>query len=135
MTICEIQQNSDITYRLYDYGRPRELHLDQAMAAADLEAWNHPGARDRVNLADGWTRLASCRYFATDLLAAAGELRYQPDPSRFELLICLKGAGLLNGSPFAAGNVWLIPAGAAPLELTTPAVWRLLRTYVPSADS
>jgi mannose-6-phosphate isomerase len=135
VTICEIQQNSDITYRLYDYGRPRELHLDEAIAAADLEAWNHAGARAAVNLADGWTRLADCRYFAADSLEAVGRLIYKPDPGRFELLICLEGTGLLNGGTFAAGGVWLIPEGAAPLELSTPAVWRLLRTYVPSANS
>ena len=36
LTICEIQQNSDITYRLYDYGRPRELHLEHACNVSDL---------------------------------------------------------------------------------------------------
>ena len=36
LTICEIQQNSDITYRLYDYGRPRELHLDMEAASRVL---------------------------------------------------------------------------------------------------
>ena len=41
VALCEIQQNSDITYRLYDYGRPRELHLDQAVPVADLGV--HPG--------------------------------------------------------------------------------------------
>ncbi|MEW4448886.1 class I mannose-6-phosphate isomerase [Qipengyuania sp. JC766] len=35
ITLVEIQQNSDVTYRLYDYGRPRELHLDEALAIAD----------------------------------------------------------------------------------------------------
>ncbi|PEQ12825.1 hypothetical protein B2G71_11085 [Novosphingobium sp. PC22D] len=34
MSLIEVQQNSDITYRLYDYGRPRELHLDAAVAVA-----------------------------------------------------------------------------------------------------
>jgi mannose-6-phosphate isomerase len=131
VTICEIQQNSDITYRLYDYGRPRELHLDAGLAAADLNAWNHPGARPGLELADGWTRLAECRYFATDSLGAGGRLTYQTDPARFELLICVEGEGLLNGEPFSAGGVYLIPEGAAPLELESVAGWRLLRTYVP----
>jgi len=36
VALCEIQQNSDVTYRLYDYGRPRELHLDQSLQVADL---------------------------------------------------------------------------------------------------
>src|SRR6185369_504382 len=72
ITICEIQQNSDITYRLYDYGRPRELHLDQGVAATDLNAWRHPGASLAVDLADGWKRLARCRHFATDSLNVKG---------------------------------------------------------------
>lgn len=39
LTIMEIQQNLDLTYRLYDYGRPRELHLDEGVAAADPKHW------------------------------------------------------------------------------------------------
>ena len=42
IVLCEIQQNSDITYRLYDDGRPRELHLEKAAAISDLGA--DPGA-------------------------------------------------------------------------------------------
>ena len=37
IALCEIQQNSDVTYRLYDYGRPRELHIDKAMEVSRLE--------------------------------------------------------------------------------------------------
>jgi mannose-6-phosphate isomerase len=39
LTLLEFQQNSDITYRLYDYGRPRELHVDDAVAAAQVEPY------------------------------------------------------------------------------------------------
>jgi mannose-6-phosphate isomerase len=39
VSLIEVQQNSDITYRLYDYGRPRELHLDQAIAVAQGEPY------------------------------------------------------------------------------------------------
>ncbi|WP_324262371.1 class I mannose-6-phosphate isomerase [Altererythrobacter sp. H2] len=45
LALIEIQQNSDITYRLYDYGRPRELHLDEAVAVAAGEP--HPPAMRR----------------------------------------------------------------------------------------
>ena len=41
IVLCEIQQNSDITYRLWDYGRPREIHVEQAVPIADLGV--HPG--------------------------------------------------------------------------------------------
>ncbi|MFL9841225.1 class I mannose-6-phosphate isomerase [Sphingomonas sp. ST-64] len=39
LTLIEVQQNSETTYRLYDYGRPRELHLDDGIAVADLDPW------------------------------------------------------------------------------------------------
>src|SRR5229473_2033034 len=104
ITICEIQQNSDITYRLYDYGRPRELHLDRALEAADLDAWRHPGPSLAHNLADGWKRLAGCRHFATDIREVKGRFRYVASQSSFELLMILEGSGELNG--------WLLPEGA-----------------------
>jgi len=132
LTICEIQQNSDITYRLYDYGRPRELHLDLGVAATNPDAWYHPGAVIEAALPDGWRRLAGCRYFATDSLRVDTELAYHPDRHGFELLICVEGAGLADGEPFAAGAVWLIPEITPPLTITPQAPVRLLRSYVPA---
>jgi mannose-6-phosphate isomerase len=134
IALCEIQQNSDITYRLYDYGRPRELHIEEALNAADLAGWRHPGARVATGLADGWSRLAACPYFVADSIELSRRLRYRPRRSRFELLICLDGSGLLNGESFAAGHVWLLPARSA-VELIPKSTLRLLRTYVPSSDA
>lgn len=131
LTICEIQQNSDITYRLYDYGRPRELHLDEGVKATDLDAWSHPGVQDPVHLSDGWTRLADCSHFVTDIRNVAGGFAYQADRSRTELLVCLEGSGTLNGAACRAGDVWLLPAGSAELRIQADVNLRLLRTYVP----
>ncbi len=47
VSLIEVQQTSDITYRLYDYGRPRELHLDEALAVAKLEPYD-TGLRKRL---------------------------------------------------------------------------------------
>src|SRR6185436_4562803 len=91
ITLCEIQQNSDITYRLYDYGRPRELHLDRALEATDLSAWQHPGAIVVQDLPDGWKRLAECRYFSADSREVTTYMSYVANSS-FELLIVLKGS-------------------------------------------
>jgi mannose-6-phosphate isomerase len=134
ITICEIQQNSDITYRLYDYGRPRELHLDRALEAADLEAWRHPGARLSHATPDGWNRLAECRHFATDSREVKGHFSYVAGQSSFELLIVLEGSGQLNGEPFTAFDGWLLPAGAT-IEIEPENTLRLLRTYLPSPDA
>ncbi len=135
ITLCEIQQNSDITYRLYDYGRPRELHLDQGLEVADLKSWQHPGAALPIDLPDGWKRLVSCPYFVTDSFELSRKMRYRPHRSRFELLICLEGTGLLDGQRFAAGHVWLLPAGSKAVELAPRGTLRLLRTFEPSADA
>jgi mannose-6-phosphate isomerase len=124
ITLCEIQQNSDITYRLYDYGRPRELHLDRAVDAADLEAWRHPGASRAQDLPDGWKRLASCCHFATDIRDVQGDFSYVASQSSFELVMVLEGSGELNG--------WLLPEGAA-IEFTPENPLRLLRAYLPNA--
>ena len=131
LTICEIQQNSDITYRLYDYGRPRELHLDQGIAATDLDSWRHPGPAVARWLDDGWKRLVGCPYFATDIIELSGPFFYQPDPSRFELLICIGGEGLLDGEGLFHGDVWLLPAGCGMLTIDSPSPLSLLRSYLP----
>ncbi len=68
--IFEIQQASDLTYRLYDYGRvgadgvPRELHLDRALAVADLGG--DGGTAGPARLASGWTRLVDLPQFTLD---------------------------------------------------------------------
>src|SRR5208282_897613 len=49
LTICEIQENSDITYRLYDYGRPRELHLDHGTTVSDLGPHTHQPQTRRLS--------------------------------------------------------------------------------------
>jgi mannose-6-phosphate isomerase len=55
LSLCEIQQWSDVTYRLYDYGRPRELHLDQGLAVSDLSS--HAARRKRWEMC--WFRLST----------------------------------------------------------------------------
>jgi mannose-6-phosphate isomerase len=54
VSLIEIQQNVDITYRLYDYGRPRELHLDEGVAVSKAEPYSHALQRS-VNFAQDQT--------------------------------------------------------------------------------
>jgi mannose-6-phosphate isomerase len=131
IALVEIQQNSDITYRLYDYGRPRELHLEQGLTVAHLEP--HPGPTEPVDLGDGRRLLARCEYFVTEAVEWTRPILWQPEAGTLEILIVLAGAGTLAGSPFAPGEAWLIPAGAEPFAVTVSAPVRLLRTYPPTA--
>jgi mannose-6-phosphate isomerase len=102
LVMCEIQQNSDITYRLYDYGRPRELHLDHAVAVSHL---GPQAAR-----AD----LVSCDYFKTTRMAAGS---HKPPRDTFELLIVTEGHGEIAGHATSAGEVWYIPPASEAFEL------------------
>jgi len=125
LALCEIQQNSDVTYRFYDYGRPRELHLEQALAVADLGM--HPGPSVPVDLGGGRALLVDCPYFRTESLEVWSELRYEVGP-RSELLICLEGGGWFDGEEFAPGQVWVAPTGAEPFVIRPHGTVRFLKT-------
>lgn len=109
LALCEIQQHSDITYRLYDYGRPRDLHLEHGVAVSRREP--HPArATSRGEL------LVSCEYFTTSLFEITAPRRHSPGIST-ELLIAIRGAGTIAGEPIRAGEVFEIPGLAQPFEL------------------
>ena len=74
MTICEVQQNSDITYRLYDYGRPRELHLEHGVKVSDLGP--HQGHVEPRMLALGREELVTSDYFRIERLRLSGIVRF-----------------------------------------------------------
>jgi mannose-6-phosphate isomerase len=117
IALCEIQQYSDVTYRLYDYGRPRELHIEAAVEIADLGT--HPG---RTKLP------VQCEYFETALLEIAGpEATIQSATG--DLLILLEGSGSIAGKVFHPGEVWSLPQGAWRLESMQPI--RALQVTVP----
>lgn len=121
LALCEIQQKSDVTYRLYDYGRPRELHLDKAVKVSCTDS--HEG--DPVPLPVG------CEYFHTDLQVVNEARDYSPAADRFQVLIFLEGEGGLAGEPYRLGEAWYIPAGAAAFPIEPSAPTRMLRTWVP----
>jgi mannose-6-phosphate isomerase len=124
LTLCEVQQLSDITYRLYDYGRPRELHLDHAVAVSHLEPQLSDRRRDLP---------VDCPYFHTERLEINGTWISEP-PDRNTLYIALEGQGSIGGEPFQAGEAWEIPAGTPPFEITSAHAIFLI-TAEPSAKA
>lgn len=119
LIMCEIQQQSDITYRLYDYGRQREMHLEKGLQVARL------GPAD--NHAHPWP--VHCRYFHAEPFQVRGSSFYGP-ADRFRILIALAGGGLLDSQPFQAGEAFLIPAGAPEFPILSEAA-DFLQTWVP----
>ena len=119
LVVCEIQQTSDITYRLYDYARQpaRELHLDHGLAVASLGP--HPGAAPPTR-----EQLAACAYFVTERWAGRKPRHCERD----SVVIVLSGRGSIDGQPFSPGQVWQTPAGS---QVNPDGEAVLLRTYEP----
>ena len=105
LTLVEVQQNVDLTYRLYDYGRPRELHLDEGVAVSNPVPYVASNVPREV--APGRTVLAAGPKLVLERWSAAGEGVLQASADRPVWLIPLAGEGLLDGAPFGAGEVWL----------------------------
>ncbi|MEO1969443.1 MAG: class I mannose-6-phosphate isomerase [Sphingomonadaceae bacterium] len=105
LTLVEVQQNSDITYRLYDYGRPRELHLDEGLAVAHGAPYaahlkQHVGPSDSVTLVDGpYFRFSHC-----DGKPDAAQCAAHPGPL---LVLPLEGETVIAGEFLAAGECGL----------------------------
>jgi mannose-6-phosphate isomerase len=120
--LLETQQNCDLTYRMYDYGRPRELHIDKSLEAVKLDA--HSGKVRPIELADR-TILVDAQYFrveripiagtrASDTLAAPG----QPS-QRLSYLFAASGSATVAGPGFdpidlPPRGIVAVPASAPP---------------------
>lgn len=153
LVLCEIQQLSDITYRVFDYnrrdaqGRPRELHIAKA-----LEVLRFPGTASPPELAAAGSKIepirvqrgaltqtyfAACPYFATEKWEFAEPIDRTTSPEHFDILIFLEGAGEIHWrdqrAAYAPSQVWIFPAalGAYRLAPESRCATSLLRTFVP----
>ena len=143
MILCEVQEYSDITYRVYDYGRvdasgkPRELHVKKAL---DVIETGLPirGKTSRIRLPGQGPEeylLAACPYFATEQWKASTPVESRSSDVHFDLLIILAGGGDLTWdsgrAAYQSGECWLVPAGLGKFRLNPKEATKILRTYVP----
>lgn len=126
--LAEIQQTSDVTYRIYDFnrrdkaGQLRPLHTEQAAECIDYHVL--PDYQTHYTLAPGTkTQLVACPYFTTSILQTSGQthLDYSSLDS-FVILIVLKGTGLIsedggNPVPVSMGQTLLLPATTQHVDL------------------
>ena len=120
--IAEIQQNSNTTYRIYDYGRvgkdgkPRELHIDKALEVTKLApAENYPVSPTEQH--EGYTSrlMASCEYFTTYVLDVESSATLNADEKSFNSLLILEGEGRVTGTDtveFKKGDSIFVTAGS-----------------------
>lgn len=114
VVLLETQQTSDITFRMYDYGRPRELHVDQALKVMKLKT---AAGKVRPVTMDGFTRLIEQKYFVVDRYdVGAGRQVIVPTAGRPGCLVGLTGAAVMIGGEF--GQVELLPGQAVVVPAT-----------------
>jgi mannose-6-phosphate isomerase len=115
LVILEVQQPSDTTFRLYDYGRPRELHLDAGMKVIKLE---NGSGKVPPRKAEYWTGLIHEKYFAVERCdVPAGGVKFARSTHAPECVVGLRGEGtVLHGETrleLPAGQAVVIPACCA----------------------
>lgn len=114
--ILETQQNSDITYRLYDYnrlsnGKPRELHLEKSIDVIRCPHEDIMTTRT-VSRIDGalLEQLVDCDYYCVEKIDVDGRAKLsQPEP--FGIFSVVEGHGSIDGTPLHKGDHFIIPAG------------------------
>jgi mannose-6-phosphate isomerase len=125
MVLCEVQQYSDLTYRLYDYdrrdaqGRPRDLHIKKSLEVMKfgktpvikIQALRMPDS----GLQFENSLLVACPYFCAELWTITKNLRSPSHLTHFDIFVILSGTGDLEAGdaahPYRQGDCWMIPAG------------------------
>lgn len=133
--MAEIQESSNLTYRMFDYnrldknGKPRPLHIDKAVEVADLGGAAEPRQPLRVlKFKRGYATelLCRCKYFQTERMLLNTErwregAAFGTGETSFKVLLCTEGVGTLAGEgnslPFIKGDCIFVPADSVPLRL------------------
>jgi mannose-6-phosphate isomerase len=142
--LCEVQQNSDLTYRLYDFhrvdgrGKLRQLHIEKGMAVIDFDHRNGGKVPPLVLPSPNGSKkslLVACSYFAAERWDLSAQHHGSSDPSHFELLVILGGRGAIQWSSGACsyrqGECWFIPANLGEFSVVPDSATSILRAYVP----
>lgn len=142
--IVETQQQSDTTYRLYDYGRPRELHLKHGIAAVREKVCSGKVVRPAPHPVDGskntQERLIAAPYFVVDRFEIKEPLtlptRDASGKNSVQILVAVEGCGVI-GAPgadpvtLAKGDAVVVPGSAEQFEVRPQWTLEFLRAYVP----
>jgi mannose-6-phosphate isomerase len=145
LVLCEIQEYSDLTYRVFDYnrrdaqGRSRELHIEKALQVMRFGE-QHGGKIEPVRIVHGGaaaTYFVACRFFAAEKREFAESIAATTSPEHFDLLIFLEGSGAMQSSgqsaEYAPAQTWLLPAELGTYHLAPRERTAVLRAYVPAS--
>lgn len=122
LIIAEIQQNSDVTYRVYDYGRPREIHVEKSLDVIDFELEAENLSNKEVIKFNGFSKIDFCenKYFGMQKIDIETEWKDCSNEEKFFILTCVEGVGTIEGKDenincdfcekIKKGDSYLIPA-------------------------
>jgi len=143
MVVAEVQEYSDLTYRIYDYdrvdaqGQSRELHIEKALEVLRF-GYVHGGKvppLTRKASQQHASILCACRYFAVERFDFSSRLEFSADLAHFQVLLILAGSGNLGwpagAAHYDAGQCWLLPASLTGVALHPAQPTAVLRAYVP----
>ncbi|MCI8421081.1 MAG: mannose-6-phosphate isomerase [Clostridia bacterium] len=124
--LCEVQQNSSITYRLYDYdrvdgnGNKRQLHIDKAIEVTDTSKVVKANENSE-KIDENTLMLASCKYFTASEITCNEEYTFEVDEDSFVSLTVVDGSGAImaNGSCITLdlGDTVFLPAGLGKVDI------------------
>jgi mannose-6-phosphate isomerase len=138
--IVETQQQSDTTYRLYDYGRPRELHLKEGLAAVKEKVKSGKVVRPAPTQVNGNRRapLIAAPYFSVEMfeLKEAYKFAAEPDKSSVQILVAVEGCGVVETDgtepvTLAKGDAVVVPASIDEFRVRPQWAVEFLKAKVP----
>jgi len=145
LVLCEIQEYSDLTYRVFDYdrrdaqGHSRELHIEKALQVIRFGE-QRGGKIEPARIKRGGTTetfFVACRYFAVEKLEFVEKVAAATAPEHFGLLTFLEGRGAIRWGgesvEYAPAQTWLLPAALGAYHLAPGERTSLLRAYVPTS--
>ena len=128
IVLFEIQQNSDVTYRAFDWnrkdvsGNSRELHIDNVLAVTDFNAVSQIFPQNNIQHNEYCVTRIACDVFVLDEVRIIHDTEITVSRENFMVLTILSGTGTIGESVYAAGTTIMIPAGwrgmCSPIEPT-----------------
>jgi mannose-6-phosphate isomerase len=135
--MAEIQQSSDVTFRLHDWnrigadGKPRALHIEQALDVINYDYGPANPQRPQPTADRRVEQLVACDKFVLERIQLEAEPYSLPSDDRFRILAACDGNAELDGRPFAVGETALIPANCRGARLVGRSGATVLSAYLP----
>lgn len=133
--VAEIQQSSDITYRIYDYGRPRELHIEKSLDVINFNLCAINEVNNKLEKFDGYEKGILClsNYFTIEKYIINKSVTELSDLNKFFIFTCVEGNGYIESTnkekvEIKKGDSILIPASLG--EYSIVGKLTLLKSYV-----